>query len=106
MVLFGTTDLLFNYWKARRMLWEGDKEAIRYLMAHDPTFLDLFQRFLVEGDREHKLALYEQLAEIAVAPVGPLWQDGVTAMTFDAQTVQPEDVQAGLRFWEALIGDA
>ena len=105
MVLFGTTDLLFNYWKTRRLLWEGDKEAIRTLMAHDPAFLDLFQQFLVERDREQKLALYERLAEIAVAPVGPLWADGVTAVTFDAQTVQAEDVQAGLRFWEALISD-
>ena len=74
-------------------------------MAHDPAFLDLFQKFLIERDRPHKLALYEQLAEIAVAPVGPLWADGVTAVTFDAQTVQPKDVQAGLRFWEALISD-
>lgn len=105
MVLFGTTDLLFNYWKTRRLLWEGDKEAIRTLMAHDPAFLDLFQQFLVERDREQKLALYEQLAEIAVAPVGPLWADGVTAVTIDAQPVQPEDVQAGLRFWEMLISD-
>jgi hypothetical protein len=106
MVLFGTTDLLFNYWKTRRLLWEGDKEAIRYLMAHDPAFLALFRQFLAESDRTQKLALYEQLAEIAVAPVGPLWADGVTAMTFDLQTVQPEDVQAGLRFWETLISDA
>jgi hypothetical protein len=103
MALYGTMDLVFHYWRIRNLRWEGDKEAIRYLSAHDPDYLSLLEQFIVESDRTRKLALYERLAEVATAPLGGLWPEGATAMQFDAQAVSPDMVETALGFWEELI---
>ena len=103
--VYGPSDLLFGYWEIRNLRWEGDKEAVRYLEAHDPHYLALFQRYLREADPGRKLALYEQLAERTTAPLGGLWTEGTIALTFDAQTVSPDMIEAGLRFWEDVLDD-
>jgi hypothetical protein len=105
IALYGPSDLLFGYWEIRNMRWEGDKAAIRYLVTHDPTYLDLFRRFLKEQDLERRFEAYERLAEMTTAPLGGLWQDGVTALMFGVKTVPPDMIAAGLRFWEELISD-
>jgi len=60
--------------------WQGEKEAIRYLMSHDPAYLEMFQRCLVETDRERKVELYEKVAALTLAPPGTLWSYDATAI--------------------------
>ena len=103
--VYGTSDLPFNYWKIRHLRWKGDKEAIRYLATHDPAYLDLLRQFLPEGDRERKFRLYVQWVGRATAPAGGLWQEGATAMTLNAEGVQPDTIAAGLNFWKEMIGE-
>ncbi|MEZ4831763.1 MAG: hypothetical protein R2873_07120 [Caldilineaceae bacterium] len=76
MALYAPADLFFNYFRARHLRWNGDKQAIRYLKAHDPDYLVLFQRFVSEQDRTqsfgcmnnlpcarwNRLAIYGQMA--------------------------------------------
>ena len=103
MALYAPGDLVFGYFELRALRWEGDKAAIRHLMAHDPGYLELLTRFLHEQNREGKGKLYEQLAALTVAPFGALWKPGDTAITFDGEPITPEMVEAGLGFWQGLL---
>ncbi|MBN1249310.1 MAG: hypothetical protein JXC32_16745 [Anaerolineae bacterium] len=100
MALYGPTDLLFNYFDIRNLPWSGDKDAVRYLCANDRDYLDLFRRFIAEGDRSRKIALYQALALHTVAPVGGLWEEGTTALA--SRQTDSESGRA-LDFWDDLI---
>ncbi len=104
MALYAPRDLVFGYFQLRGLRWEGDKAAVRHLMARDPTYLDLLTRFLSESTREEKCALYEQLAALTIAPAGSLWKEGGTAMTFEGEPVTPEMVDTAHSFWLGLLG--
>ena len=104
MAIYGPSDLFWNYFTLRKMPGRGEKEAIRYLQAHDPEYLALFNQFLIETDRHAKFALYEQLAERTVAPAGRLWHDGDTVMVVDTPEVTPTMEAQALDFWEELVG--
>ncbi len=103
VALYGPADLLFSYFTLRQLLWEGEKEAVRYLMAHDPAYLDLFREFIFEADRLRKFALYETLAKTTVAPLGTIWPDNISVMAFD-QKVTLEIIEKASDFWDGLIG--
>ncbi len=103
MAIYGPSDLFFNYFTVREIHWRGEKEAIRHLKHHDPEYLSLFNRFLTEGERNAKFALYERLAALTVAPVGGLWRDGDVVMMIDALEVTPEMERQALDFWEGLV---
>jgi predicted nucleotidyltransferase len=88
----------------RMALYATRDLAIRYLMIQDPGYLALLTRFLDASDRRKKQELYERLAALTTAPIGELWQEGDTAMTFDGEPITPGMVEAGLGFWQDLLG--
>lgn len=104
MMLYGPSDLFFNYFAARGVRWAGEKSAIRYLHDHDPGYLALFNRFLAEQDRAGKFRLYEELARQTIAPVGGLWRHGDTVMMLDIAPVTPALEAEALDFWAELVG--
>jgi predicted nucleotidyltransferase len=101
--IYGAADLLFNYFDIRRQVWEGEKAAVRYLMAEDPGYLDLLRRFAGEGELARKFELYEELAALTVAPVGELWAEGVTVLALSGPASSPEAEAEVLNLWEALL---
>ena len=101
--LYGTADLLFNYFEIRQLVWEGEKAAVRYLMTEDPGYLEGLRRFAGEGDLARKLDLYEELAAMTVAPVGELWADGTTVLALNGQGHAPEAVAEALELWDKLL---
>jgi hypothetical protein len=102
-LLFSLHDLWLYYFRLRNLHFPG-KEAIRYLTAHDPDYLELFQRCLAETHREQKVQLYEQLARQTIAPVGGLWEEGRTAVQFELGTDwRPGLAEEALAFWESLV---
>ncbi len=101
MALYGPADLLFNYFDIRNLTWHGDKEAVRYLMAHDATYLARFQAFISESDLATKAELYKELTARTIAPVGDLWPQGITALAVD-QGSEAESQREALRLWDAL----
>jgi predicted nucleotidyltransferase len=100
--LYGPTDLLFSYFSIRNLVWEGDKAAVRYLIANDPAYLDLFREFIAETDRIRKFQLYEDLAVLTIAPVGELWESNDTATTFEGD-VGLDIIEKAADFWDTLI---
>lgn len=103
-LLYGLTELQRHYFTVRRLPWRGEKRAVRYLAEHDPPFLALMRRCLAEQDRGRKVAQYEELACLVVAPVGELWAVGTTIVApgpgFGA-TKQPSEqvtVEAALAY--------
>jgi hypothetical protein len=102
MALYGPSDLLFGYWAIRGLRWEGDKAAVRYLSSHDPTYLEMFLRFIQEKEREPKMALYRRLAAATTAPADGLWSQGIAAVVLDGVKATPERIEAGLGFWHDL----
>lgn len=103
LALYGPADLLFNYFGIRNIAWEGEKAAVRYLMAHDRAYLDMLNAFIVEGVREKKLALYEELAALTVAPLGEVWPEGVTVLAVNEEDNSEEDMERALSLWEELL---
>ena len=80
MALHGHMDVWYSYFTIRRIGDTGEKNAIRYLLAHDPDFLLQYKQFIHEIDRNAKFTRYEKVAELALAPFGDLWTADTTAM--------------------------
>lgn len=104
MALYGPTDLLFNYFDIRNLPWNGDKDAVRYLLEHDPAYVDLFRQFIAESNRARRMALYEALARRTVAPVGDLWKAGTTALALGRPSDLQHPPEQLLSIWDELIG--
>jgi hypothetical protein len=103
-LLYTIMEVWQAYFRLRRLPSLGEKHDIRYLAAHDPEYLDLFRCCLAEPDRAHKFELYRRLAEVALAPVGGLWQEGTTAIQLRGETQwQPDTVDNALAFWQELV---
>jgi len=103
LALYGVADLLFNYFHIRKIQWAGEKAAVRYLLAHDPPYWELLKQFMRETDRERKLALYEELAALTVAPVGDLWAEGTTVLGVSEPSAFHQDMGNASAFWEELL---
>lgn len=103
MMLYGPQDLFFSYFTIRGVRWEGEKAAVRYLQKYAPVYLALYQQFLAETDRDEKYQLYERLAALTVAPVGRLINESESSMMIEGESVNAENEQRALEFWEKLV---
>jgi len=93
------------YYCVRQLPWQGEKAAIRYLQSHDPDYLALLRECLATVDRMHKLDLYEQLVSYSLAPAGPVWKPGITAVYLADPTQHATHTEAALTFWENLFAE-
>ncbi len=103
MSLYGFINILLSYFRIRRLQWEGDKAAIRYLMAHDPAYFELLQQFLRESDPHRKFMAYERISAATLAPIGALWEDEPTVLWNDMVPATWETLEQSLAFWEDLL---
>jgi len=110
-LLYSVDEVKQAYFLVRQVPWRGEKQAIRYLKAHDSDFLDTFRRCIAETHRDRKVALYAQLARKALEPVGEVWQRGSTVAVpgpgFGAIDESPSNtsVESALTVWRALIAE-
>ncbi len=107
-LLYRLAEVMTAYFTVRGLPWRGEKEAIRYWTADDPPFLARFRECLAETDRGRKVARYEELARLTLAPVGALWAKG-TAMVgagagWGAGPDAPKgSIEATNAFWQAMV---
>jgi hypothetical protein len=101
-LLYSLSEVMTSYFVVRRLPWQGEKAAIRYWMEHDPVFLEMFQACLAELDRQRKVGLYEEVARLAVEPVGALWTYGTTAISLGWGFASDDSVAGMAHLQEAL----
>lgn len=102
-LLFMLHDVWERYFLARRLPAQGDKARIRWMAAQDPGFYALFQRCLAESGRAARFELYCELAGRALAPLGPLWPETMTAVQLDEAS--PSGAAAVLERWRAWLAE-
>ncbi len=79
-LLSALTDIWQGYFALRDLPPRGEKAQIRYLQNADPGFLSGFQACLEEKDRSARLRRCAELAQLALAPVGPVWAAEATGI--------------------------
>ncbi len=103
-LLFSLHDLWRYYFLVRRLPYQGEKAQARYLATSDPVYLETFRQCLAENNRNEKFQLYEKLAELTIAPIGGLWEDGVTSILPEPGIHwEMHTVQTALSFWQSLL---
>ena len=103
-LLFTVNFLFCDYFHIRGLPWQGSKAAMRWLEQHDPAYLTLFHSLLDATNRIDKLAIYEQLVPLTLAPVGQLLSEQQSAVNFAPDTAfEPAMIERGLAFWESLL---
>jgi hypothetical protein len=91
------------YFDVLGLPWEGEKAALRYWSEHDAGYLQDVRRCLELSDRADRLASYRDLAARTLAPIGPVFGKGETAVALSGSEDVAADVQRTLRFWDALF---
>ena len=76
---------------------QGNNLTLKELIA-------LFHSFLDAPNRADKLAIYEQLVPLTLAPVGQVLNDQQSAVNFTPnRPFDPAMAARGLTFWESLL---
>lgn len=105
-LLFSLHEVWRHYFTARGLTVAGEKDQTRFLLAHDADFLSAFHDTLQAPDRQTKFALYERLAQTAIAPLGGLWADEMTSIMPDPGVPWDANTPSqALAFWQRLVGD-
>ncbi|GEM_PF-6036489 len=91
------------YFKTRHLPWRGEKPALIYWSKHDPNFYNLILQFLQESSTKAQVIIYERLIELALQPVGGLWDDNVTAIILNGASQDKDDIQATYTHWLEVI---
>lgn len=108
-LLYSLADVMVAYFTTRRLVWRGEKAAIAYWHAHDPSFLERYRAALSEHDMQRKVNRYVEVARLSVEPVGSLWAVGTTMVGlgpgFASGDGQAEEGDIGLALatWDALF---
>lgn len=110
-LLYSVAEVNGHYFTVRQLSWRGEKPALRYWSQHDPAYLELLRDFVAATERERKVALYEQLAQAALAPAGGLVAAGATIVGVGApfggaETAAGAAVDAVSALWERLVTPA
>ena len=100
-LLYMLSEVFTAYFSVRSLNWDGEKAAIRYLRQHDEPFLAQFQTCIATMQRAERFHEYEKLAKLALAPLGPLWEEPMTV--FDSDSLAETATERAREVWEVLI---
>lgn len=103
-LLYQLADLMVDYFRVRGLPWQGEKKAVSYWKSQDPDYLSLFVKCLDERDRARKVSLYDELAQVTMAPVGVLWTTGDTRFRLESDAEATSQKRAAAEaFWQSLL---
>jgi len=97
------TDVWFGYFVVRQLTWEGEKKAVRYWQKQDPDYLAVFQEYLMATERQQRFALYTELAQRTLEPIGGLSHTPATLVTLQGGDWGMRDMKVALDFWKNLL---
>ncbi|WP_420643547.1 hypothetical protein [Candidatus Leptofilum sp.] len=101
-LLYCISNCLSAYFTLRKLPWRGEKEAIRYLRAHDPDFLALFQTTITAGGLEQQFPKYEQLVGQCVPDGMPQWPASYTVVQPQAGLTS-ERINQLVKLWQEWV---
>ncbi len=94
-----------SYFRIRQMAWKGEKAGLRHMQEYDAAYFGTLDDYLHEIDRAKKIKLCEQLIGMTLTPIGKLWSPYSSAVYLQAPSKQPDEVDKGLLFWNALLSE-
>jgi predicted nucleotidyltransferase len=101
-LLYSLADVFVAYFNTRRLHWTGEKQAIKYLEQNDRVFLGLFENYQTCTKLEEKMELYENMAELALKPIGGLWKTEVVSVIAEGD-FNKETLNTSLSYWKNLL---
>jgi predicted nucleotidyltransferase len=93
-------DLMVDYFWARKLVWRGEKEALKYWEDHDPEYARTFFDCLHERDAPQRLTLYQALVGKTFAGLGGVWPREATSIS----AAEGADPARGADYWSRLVG--
>ncbi len=107
-LLYSVDEVKIHYFTVRRLPWRGEKPAILHWMEHDVNFLNHLRQYFDEPNRHRRVALYEELARLSLAPIAELWGFGETAISLGAgygvrHAMDNLSADEALALWRALV---
>lgn len=103
-MLYCISNCLSAYFTLRGVPWRGEKEAIRYLQAHDSAYLAQFQATVAAGGIEQQFPQYEQLVALTLPTNMPQWPDSYTVVQ-PQHRIAPEQIEQHIIQWEKWVSD-
>lgn len=100
---YSFTQVLWDYFLVRRIPWQGEKNAFAYWREHDPHYLALFEAYHATLNRREKFAIYTEMAEATLKPLGGMWPAEAVNVALDVDEFDLDDVENAIRFWQSLL---
>ena len=100
---YSLTQVLWDYFIVRRIPWQGEKKAFAYWREHDPKYLALFEAYHATTNRHEKFAIYTEMAEQTLKPLGGMWPAQAVNVALDVDEFDLDDVEKAIRFWQSLL---
>ena len=93
------------YFDLRRLIWQGEKAALRYWVVHDPEYFALVQKCLNTQDRLIKVAAYRALVVRTIEPIGAPFNKGETALILEDPSKHVSHLKLTLDYWNRLFAN-
>ena len=100
---YSLTQVLWDYFIVRRIPWQGEKKAFAYWREHDPKYLALFEAYHATTNRHEKFAIYTEMAEQTLKPIGGMWPAQAVNVALDVDEFNLDDVEKAILFWQSLL---
>jgi predicted nucleotidyltransferase len=100
---YSLTQVLWDYFIVRRIPWQGEKKAFAYWREHDPKYLALFEAYHATTNRHEKFAIYTEMAEQTLKPIGGMWPTQAVNVALDVDEFNLDDVEKAILFWQSLL---
>ncbi|MFH1826861.1 MAG: nucleotidyltransferase domain-containing protein [bacterium] len=98
-LFYSIIEVFVGYFNLKKIAWQGEKNAIKYLKDRDNNFLEIFQKCVNVTNREKKFVLYEQLVKLVLG--SDIWEKGST--TTILTEFNEKTIKLGLSFWDSLL---
>jgi len=68
--------LMSSYFRIRALPYTGEKNALEWLRANDPTVIEMIADFYATPSLEEKFSITQTLTDRVLAPIGGRWKPG------------------------------
>lgn len=89
-LLYSAIEVICGYLAFRDVPWRGEKDAVRYLSAHDPDFYALFQKYSAATSLKDRFGYYSKMVSAAFTHKYRQWKPTDAVLIKKGQLVTDE----------------